>query len=158
MAHIQAMTTPYVTPGGKAMTYAYSLRIWLTGRKAKSSFVNDENGYRIGSEVKAKLEKSRFGTQGRTCNFKIIWGDGVGIMDDESLFEAIKVSDKLSSSGAWYTLSTESGDVKFQPSRWAEKMQEPAFKEAVLKIIDDEVIRKFDNREGDASGFYNTED
>ena len=79
-------------------------------------------------------------------------------MDDESLFEAIKVSDKLSSSGAWYTLSTESGDVKFQPSRWAEKMQEPAFKEAVLKIIDDEVIRKFDNREGDASGFYNTED
>jgi len=27
-----------------------------------------------------------------------------------------------------------------------------------LKIIDDEIIRKFDNREGDASGFYNTED
>ena len=158
MAHIQAMTTPYVTPGGKAMTYAYSLRIWLTGRKAKSSFVNDENGYRIGSEVKAKLEKSRFGTQGRMCNFKIIWGDGVGIMDDESLFEAIKVSDKLSSYGAWYTLSTESGDIKFQPSKWSEKMQDPAFKEVVLKIIDDEVIRKFDNREGNASGFYNTED
>ena len=157
-AHVVAMTTPYVTPGGKTMNYAYSLRIWLTGRKAKSSFVNDENGYRIGSEVKAKLEKSRFGTQGRMCNFKIIWGDGVGIMDDESLFEAIKVSDKLSSSGAWYTLSTESGDVKFQPSRWAEKMQEPSFKEEVLKIIDDEIIRKFDNREGDASGFYNTED
>ena len=158
MAHIQAMTTPYVTPGGKAMTYAYSLRIWLTGRKAKSSFVNDENGFRIGSEVKAKLEKSRFGTQGRTCNFKIIWGDGVGIMDDESLFEAIKVSEKLSSSGAWYTLSTESGDVKFQPSKWGEKMQDPSFKEEVIKIIDDEIIRKFDSREGDASGFYNAED
>ena len=157
-AHVVAMTTPYVTPGGKTMNYAYSLRIWLTGRKAKSSFVNDENGYRIGSEVKAKLEKSRFGTQGRMCNFKIIWGDGVGIMDDESLFEAIKVSDKLSSSGAWYTLSTESGDIKFQPSKWSEKMQDPAFKEVVLKIIDDEVIRKFDNREGNASGFYNTED
>ena len=158
MAHIQAMTTPYVTPGGKAMTYAYSLRIWLTGRKAKSSFVNDENGFRIGSEVRAKLEKSRFGTQGRTCNFKIIWGDGVGIMDDESLFEAIKVSEKLSSSGAWYTLSTESGDVKFQPSKWGEKMQDPSFKEEVIKIIDDEIIRKFDSREGDASGFYNAED
>ena len=158
MAHVQAMTTPYVTPGGKAMTYAYSLRIWLTGRKAKSSFVNDENGFRIGSEVKAKLEKSRFGTQGRTCNFKIIWGDGVGIMDDESLFEAIKVSDKLSSSGAWYTLSTESGDIKFQPSKWGEKMQDPSFKEEVIKIIDEEIIRKFDNREGDASEFYSTED
>tara|TARA_Y100000034_G_scaffold17707_1_gene19484 strand:- start:24 stop:1139 length:1116 start_codon:yes stop_codon:yes gene_type:complete len=157
-AHIAAMTTPYVTPGGKAMNYAYSLRIWLTGRKAKSSFVVDDNGYRIGSEVKVKIEKSRFGTQGRTCNFKIIWGDGVGIMDDESLFEAIKVSSKLSSSGAWYTLSMESGDVKFQPGKWAEKMQDPSFKEEVLKIIDEEVIRKFDKREGDASKFYDAED
>ena len=157
-AHIAAMTTPYVTPGGKAMNYAYSLRIWLTGRKAKSSFVEDDNGYRIGSEVKVKIEKSRFGTQGRTCNFKIIWGDGVGIMDDESLFEAIKVSNKLSNSGAWYTLSTESGDIKFQPSQWAEKMKDPSFKEEVLKIIDEDVIRKFDKREGDASKFYDTED
>ena len=31
-ARIVAMTTPYTTPGGKAMHYAYSLRIWLTGR------------------------------------------------------------------------------------------------------------------------------
>ena len=62
-ARIVAMTTPYMTPGGKAMHYAYSLRIWLTGRKAKSSFVEDEKGFRIGSEVKIKLEKSRFGTQ-----------------------------------------------------------------------------------------------
>ena len=157
-AHVVAMTTPYVTPGGKALNFAYSLRIWLTGRKAKSSFVVDDNGYRIGSEVKVKIEKSRFGTQGRTCNFKIVWGDGVGIMDDESLFEAIKVSSKLSSSGAWYTLSTESGDVKFQSAKWAEKMQEPSFKEEVLKIIDEDIIRKFDKREGDASKFYDAED
>ena len=33
----EAMTTPYMTPGGKAMIYAYSLRIWLTGHKAKAS-------------------------------------------------------------------------------------------------------------------------
>ena len=157
-AHVVAMTTPYVTPGGKALTYAYSLRIWLTGRKAKSSFVRDDNDFIIGSEVKVKIEKSRFGTQGRTCNFKIVWGDGVGIMDDESLFEAIKISNKLSNSGAWYTLSTESGDIKFQPGSWAEKMQDPSFKEEVLKIIDEDVIRKFDKREGDASKFYDTED
>ena len=56
----EAMTTPYFTPGGKAMHYTYSLRIWLTGRKAKASFVIDDRGYRIGSEVKVKLEKSRF--------------------------------------------------------------------------------------------------
>ena len=88
----EALTTPYMTPGGKAMIYAYSLRIWLTGRKAKASFVIDDKGYRIGSEVKIKLEKSRFGTQGRQCNFKILWGDNVGVQDEESWFEAIKVS------------------------------------------------------------------
>ena len=55
----EALTTPYMTPGGKAMIYAYSLRVWLTGRKAKNSFVTDDKGFRIGSEVKVKLEKSK---------------------------------------------------------------------------------------------------
>ena len=87
----EALTTPYVTPGGKAMIYAYSLRIWLTGRKAKAAYITDESGFRIGSEVKVKLEKSRFGTQGRQCNFKILWGtDNIGVQDDQSLFEAVK--------------------------------------------------------------------
>ena len=158
-AHIVAMTTPYVTPGGKAMAYKYSLRIWLTGRKAKSSFVTDENGFRIGSEVKAKLEKSRFGTQGRMCNFKILWGGStVGIMDDESLLDAIKGSDRLSSAGAWYTIKLDDGkETKFQPSRWMEKMADPEFKAQVIQIIDQEIIHKFDKREGDASQFYDSE-
>ena len=43
----EALTTPYMTPGGKAMIYAYSLRIWLTGRKAKASFVTDESGPKL---------------------------------------------------------------------------------------------------------------
>ena len=73
----EAMTTPYFTPGGKAMHYTYSLRIWLTGRKAKNSFVMDDRGFRIGSQVKVKLEKSRFGTAGRQCTFKILWGEQV---------------------------------------------------------------------------------
>ena len=32
------------------------------------------------------------------------------------------------------------------------------FKDLVLKIMDDEVIRKFDAREGDASKFYDQEE
>ena len=94
----EALTTPYMTPGGKAMIYAYSLRIWLTGRKAKASFVTDDKGFRIGSEVKVKLEKSRFGTQGRQCNFKILWGEEVGVQDEESWLDAIKSSQHLSNS------------------------------------------------------------
>ena len=151
----EALTTPYFTPGGKAMHYAYSLRIWLTGRKAKKSFIIDDNGFRIGSEVKVKLEKSRFGTRGRQCAFKILWGDEVGVQDEESWFDAIKGSKHLTSSGAWYTMDMGDGtQEKFQPGRWMEKMQDKKFYDRVLTIIDEEVIMKFDKREGDASDFY----
>ena len=58
----EAMTTPYVAPGGKAIEYFCSLRIWLTKRKAKAAHVLDDSGLRIGSEVMVKIEKSRFGS------------------------------------------------------------------------------------------------
>ena len=156
----EAMTTPYMTPGGKTLPYSYSLRIWLTGRKAKASFVLDENGFRIGSEVKVKLEKSRFGTGGRTCNFKILWGDEeIGVQDEESWFDAIQVSDRLNQSGAWFTLTMNSGkEEKFQRKNWINKLKEKEFRESVLSVMDEDVIMKFKNREGNASDFYDTEE
>ena len=143
-AHIAAMTTPYVTPGGKTMTYKYSLRIWLTGRKAKNSFVKDDNGEDIGSDVRVKIMKSRFGTQGRTCSFKILWrGSKIGIMDDESLFEAVKGSKRMTCAGSWYTLQYDDGKtVKFQPSGWMQKMADPDFKAQIIQIMDEEIIQK----------------
>jgi len=155
-ARIIAMTTPYLTPGGKAMHYSYSLRIWLTGRKAKSSFVTDDKGFRIGSEVKVRLEKSRFGTQGRSCTFRIMWGNEIGIRDEESWFDAVKSSDCLSSAGAWYTLALPEGYVKkFQPSKWTELISsDNEFKEHVIRLMNEEVVQKFDRREGDAQSFY----
>jgi recombination protein RecA len=160
-ARIVAMTTPYMTPGGKALQYSYSLRIWLTGRKSKAAYIEDDKGYRIGSEVKAKLEKSRFGTQGRNCAFRILWGtDEVGIRCDESLFEAIKGSPKLTSAGAWYTLTMEDGySKKFQPSKWNDLMAEDAeFKQRVYDVVMEEVVQNFDTRQGDAKRFYEDPD
>ena len=159
-ARIIAMTTPYMTPGGKAMHYSYSLRIWLTGRKAKSAFIEDEKGFRIGSEVKVKLEKSRFGTQGRSCAFRILWGNEVGIRDEESWFDAIKGSPALTSAGAWYTLKTEDGyERKFQPSKWSEIIKgDKEFRSKVIDIMDEEIIQKFDMRQGDAKDFYEDQD
>jgi len=151
----EAMTTPYVTPGGKAMHYAYSLRIWLTKRKAKASFIVDDNGYRIGSEVKATLKKSRFGTEGRQCTFKILWGGEVGIQDEESWLEAIKVSENMKQAGAWYNLVYEDGtSEKFQAAKWKEKLQGEKFKNRVLQIMDEEIIMRFDRKEGKAKEFY----
>ena len=156
----QAMTTPYVTPGGKALPYSYSLRIWLTARKAKASFIVDDNGFRIGSEVKVKLEKSRFGTAGRTCNFKILWGDDlVGVQDEESWFDAIQISERLEQSGAWFTLIHNDGSKeKFQRKQWITKLQDEKFRESVLTIMDEDVIMKFSNREGNAADFYDADE
>lgn len=156
----EALTTPYVTPGGKAMHYAYSLRVWLTGRKAKASFVIDDNGFRVGSEVKAKLEKSRFGTAGRHCNFKILWGDvgNVGVQDEESWFDAVQISNSIKQSGAWFSLVFEDGtEQKFQRKNWTGMLQDQKFRDRVLQIIDEDVIMKFDNRTGNASDYYEEE-
>ena len=151
----EAMTTPYVTPGGKAMHYAYSLRVWLTKRKAKASFLLDDSGFRIGNEVKVTLKKSRFGTEGRQCTFKIMWAGNVGIQDEESWFEAIKGSDNLKQAGAWYTLVHEDGATdKFQAAKWKEKLQDEKFYKRVLQIMDEEVIMRFKQKSGTADEFY----
>lgn len=155
----EAMTTPYFTPGGKAMHYTYSLRVWLTGRKAKASFIMDEHGFRIGSEVKVKLEKSRFGTQGRQCAFKILWGDNIGVQDEESWLEAVKGSEHLTSGGAWYTLTYKDGSTeKFQSSNWMTKIKEEKFRDRILELMDEEIILRFDSREGNASDYYDVTD
>ncbi len=154
MARQIAMTTPYITPGGKAMHYAYSLRIWLTGRKSKAAYVLDDNGFRIGSEVKVKLEKSRFGTQGRTCTFRILWGtDPIGVQDEESWFEALKGF--MTVAGSWYTLEHKGYTKRFQPSKWVGLLQkDPEFKKHVVEFMDEVVVQKFEKREGEASDFY----
>ena len=153
--HVSAMIDPFVTPGGKSMQYAASLRIYLTGRKAKASYILDDNGFRIGSEVKAKIKKSRFGSDGRECFFKILWGDEVRIQNDEGIFEAIKGSDRVKNAGAWYTLIHIDGkEEKFQSKMWLDKMQEEKFRASVMDIFEKEVVLKFANRDGTASDFY----
>jgi recombination protein RecA len=145
----------YTTPGGKALAYSYSLRIWLTARRAKDSFILDERGFRVGSEIKARLEKSRFGSAGRECAFKISWsGEHIGVLDTESLFEAIKPF--IQQMGAWYGLPYEDGTVeKFQESMWMTKMENEKFCTRVLEIVDIHLSKNFANKTGDAKNYYN---
>jgi recombination protein RecA len=153
-----AMIDPYITPGGKSMHYASSLRIYLTGRKAKASYFYDEKGFRAGSEVKAKLKKSRFGTEGRECRFRILWGgEQIRILDEESIFSAIKDSDRVKNAGAWFSLVKNDGNLtkKFYAADFAELfLGDEEVRDAAQSIIDDEVILKFDKRVGAASKFY----
>ena len=75
--------------------------------------------------------------------------------DEESWFEAVKISESVTSSGAWYTLMYEDGSSdKFQPSKWKEKLKEEKFKNRVLQLIDEEIIMRFEKKEGKAEDFY----
>ncbi len=98
------------------------------------------------------------GTQGRACEFQIMWADRVGVLDDESLFEAIKSSPSLTV-GSWNTLIHSDGSSeKFRTADWAEKMKETKFRQRVFDLLNEEVILKFDKREGMASQFYEKEE
>ena len=47
---------------------------------------------------------------------------------------------------------------KFQAAKWVEKMQNEKFRQQVYQIMDDEVIMKFDKRQGNAADFYDSEE
>ena len=149
----------YNTPGGSSPDYFTSLRIWLTKSFAKDSMVYDAKGYQIGSNVKARIEKSRFGTQNRVAEFKILWGDTVGVLNEESILEAIKGKTEHLESGVWNKLTYADGTVeKWQglEEGFVKLMKtNEKFKQRVMEIFDYEVIQKFDKKIGNASDFLN---
>tara|TARA_R110002020_G_scaffold195906_3_gene396851 strand:- start:122 stop:1243 length:1122 start_codon:yes stop_codon:yes gene_type:complete len=152
----EARLEPYFTPGGKAPVYAYSMRIWLTARRGKASYIYDDKGFRVGTEVKAKIKKSRFGSDARECTFKIIWaGEDVQIRDEESWLQAIKSSPHLTNGGAWFTLKHKDGsEDKFQSKTWIEKLKDEKFKHRVFELMEEEVILRFERKDAEAKEFY----
>ena len=143
---MMALVEPYIAPGGKAIEYFSSLRIWLTKRKSKASFAIDDEGTRIGSHVKCVIQKSRFGSEGRNCEFKIMWGNDIGIQDEESWLEILKRSKtpNFSVAGAWYTIIPKEGKpFKFQSKQWKEKLQDEKFRDAVIDLLNEVMVEKY---------------
>ena len=105
--------------------------------------------------MKAKIKKSRFGSDARECTFKIMWaGDDVKIQDQESWLEAVKSSSQISNAGAWFTLKHEDGsEEKFQTATWM-KNSKRQVQNCILQIMEEEVILKFEKKEVDAKEFY----
>lgn len=147
----------YNTPGGSSPDFFTSLRIWLTKSHSKDSMVYDDNGYQIGSHVRARLQKSRFGTENRIAEFKILWGDEVGVMNEESILDAIKGKTDHLVTGTWNKLIYEDGtEEKWQglEDGFVELMKtNTKFRERVMEIFDFEIIQKFDKKLGHASDF-----
>jgi hypothetical protein len=52
----------------------------------------------------------------------------------------------LKLSGAWYTLVDKEGkEMKFQGKQWLAKLHDPHFRQTVLDIMDEEIVKKFES-------------
>jgi recombination protein RecA len=157
-AHTEMLINPFITPGGKALSYAYSLRIWLTPKKSKASYVVSPTGFRIGSETKCVLKKSRFGTEGRECSLKLLWGgEKIEVSDYEAWLDILSRSERAES-GAWWNITLLNGNKKkFRSSDFSKELEDEEFRKTVLNIVEEELIIKFDKQTGNASNYYNLE-
>jgi len=67
-------------------------------------------------------------------------------MDEESWLEVIKQSSAYRVGGGWCYLKDEKGtEQKFRSKEWMEKLKDDKFKELVIKIMDEELIKKFES-------------
>jgi recombination protein RecA len=131
-----------VEPGGKALPYHASTRIWLTQHKGKANGeIRNAKKQVIGFHTSAKTMKSRFGPSPRTCEFDVLFdleNDRVGVSDESSWLNAIGGTPGCVRSGAWYTIKVEGKDKKFQSKDFLKLLEEPKFKERVLDILEEE--------------------
>jgi len=136
----------YITPGGKSLAYAYSMRVWLTKPFAKKSFLYDDDGLKMGSTVRAEIKKSRFGTEGRRCEFQIAWGDEeVGILDEESWFLALLNAGIIETRGSWRVFPLyDEPDFKFRTADWKKLCREREDVRMVAKdMLKDSYIKNY---------------
>lgn len=152
------LSNPYFTPGGKALPYAYHLRIWLTHSNTKKNFIFDDFGEQIGSHIKAKIKKSRLGSLNRYCEFDILFG-GIEnkIRDEESWFPMMKTFEGYNHHGG-YSITVDGKKFPYKEDTWVKQLDtDPEFREAVLKVLDHEMIHKFALKEGKLSDYTSKE-
>lgn len=147
---------PNVTSGGKALPYASSVRLMLTG----GGPIKDSSGLIIGSKTNITVKKNKVGPPFKRMSLQILFGKG--IYEDEALFEELFNASKkgtverngvtysVEGPGAWkifrVTKDGSSREVKFYKSEFAEKvLNNPDFKDDILEMIDIVLVTDMDS-------------
>lgn len=144
-----AMVEPFVTPCGKAIQFNAHLRLFLVARSGKTHniYLNDE---KIGSDLIVKIRKSRFGTEERKCELKILWGDGVRICDEDSWIHVVQNSpyyERKRGVHVIYMDNEKTRSVSVPVNDWiARIMEEGELRERVKSIMYEELVEKFESK------------
>jgi len=121
------------TYGGKAIPFHSSLRIKLSKRGLVKKL---EDVIGIGCE--AKIIKSRVSPPFRTCNFNILFNEGID--DSGSIMEYFKDIKKIETKGSWYHM----GDKKFAGRKgWDQLWLDESFKVQCLNELEESIIIKY---------------
>jgi len=134
---------PWTTSGGKALPFHASTRI----RLKNLGQIKDTKKNTIGMKMRAQVIKNRLGPPMRHADFELYFESGID--DVGSWLHVLKDHKIAKVGGAWYTMSDHNGEeVKFQSKEWAEKLQDPEFKEYCYNMICDKVILKYEKNFG----------
>lgn len=91
---------PEVTTGGRALKFYASVRIDI--RKGEALKIGDKQ---IGNRTKVKIAKNKVAPPFKTCEFDIVFGEGISHVGD--VLDLAADIDIVNKSGAWYSYKEE---------------------------------------------------
>ena len=124
---------PETTPGGRALKFYSSVR--LDVRKGEQL----KNGSEvIGNRTKVKVVKNKVAPPFRTCEFDLIFGQGIS--REGSLLDMAVAKDIIVKSGAWFSYNDQRiGQGRDNARSYLE--QNPAVADEIEQLIRDKLLR-----------------
>jgi len=134
----------WVVPGGKALSFACSVRVRLANLGKLRVGVGDDSKV-IGMNVQAQVIKNRCGPNYRTAKFEIHYDSG--IQNLTSWLKFMKDHGMITGTKAKYTYKKESGEsIEFNTNKFVELINtDPSFKQEVYNRICKEYIMVYRN-------------
>lgn len=117
LRHTMDQYNPFIAPGGKAVPFAATQRIFLTSKKQKVDQGKDVE-YNI---VRAKVEKNKVAPPYRTGEYHLMFETGdidtyaevAAILTDSRFTDKLKIQ----RTGAWYTLPENLYPPEYEPEK-----------------------------------------
>jgi recombination protein RecA len=136
--------------GGNKLHHSLSLSVLLTRTPSSKGDIFNAQKELIGVSARLRILKSRFGSEGRKCEFGLLFGGGqVKVMDAESLVHAIHPCEWVIKAKGWFTLTMPDGkSFKYSENNFAKKYETDAeFRDAVLQTMNYQLVQKYANKD-----------
>jgi recombination protein RecA len=132
----------WVVPGGKALSFATSVRVRLTNLGKLRVGVGEDSEV-IGMKAQAQVIKNRCGPNYRIASFEIHYDSG--IQNLSSCLKYMKDKGIITGTKAKYTYKSSKGEVlEFNTDKFVEMVNsDPAFKDEIYNRICDEYIMQY---------------